>query len=54
MPLQMQPDLVALDPSAPQRIFVAISAAGAFRAVDGGATWQPINSGLKSNFELPE
>ena len=27
----------------PQRMFVAISAAGAFRTDDGGTTWQPIN-----------
>ncbi len=29
-------------------MYVAISAAGAFRTDDGGATWQPINRGLKS------
>jgi hypothetical protein len=39
---------ILLDPSDPQRIFVAISAAGAFRSDDGGASWQPINRGLKS------
>ena len=27
-------------------MFIAISAAGAFRTDDGGATWQPINQGL--------
>jgi photosystem II stability/assembly factor-like uncharacterized protein len=36
------------DPGNPQRIFVAISAAGAFRTDDGGKTWRPINQGLKS------
>ena len=36
------------------RIFVAISAAGAFRTDDGGATWKPINRGLKSPYELPD
>ncbi|MEZ0335698.1 MAG: WD40/YVTN/BNR-like repeat-containing protein, partial [Gemmatimonadales bacterium] len=30
------------------RIFVAISAAGAFRSDDAGKTWRPINRGLKS------
>ena len=30
----------------PARIFIAISAAGAFRTDDGGETWQPINKGL--------
>jgi photosystem II stability/assembly factor-like uncharacterized protein len=36
------------DPKDPQRMFVAISAAGAFRTDDGGVTWKPINRGLKS------
>ncbi len=39
---------ILLDPSDPQRIFVAISSAGAFRTDDGGTTWRPINRGLKS------
>jgi photosystem II stability/assembly factor-like uncharacterized protein len=39
---------ILLDPGNPQRIFVAISAAGAFRTDDGGKTWRPINQGLKS------
>ena len=38
---------IILDPAA-NRIVIAISAAGAFRSDDGGATWQPINRGLKS------
>jgi photosystem II stability/assembly factor-like uncharacterized protein len=37
-----------LDPSDPKRLFVAISAAGAFRSDDGGGTWRAINRGLKS------
>ncbi len=41
---------VILDPSNPDRIFIAISAAGAFRTDDGGATWKPINKGLHSQF----
>jgi photosystem II stability/assembly factor-like uncharacterized protein len=45
---------ILLDPSAPQRMFVAISAAGAFRTDDGGETWRPVNRGLKSDFELPD
>jgi photosystem II stability/assembly factor-like uncharacterized protein len=36
------------DPKDPGRIYVAISAAGAFRTDDGGKTWQPINRGLRS------
>ena len=39
---------ILLDPSDPQRIFIAISAAGAFRTDDGGNTWRPINQGLRS------
>ena len=39
-----------LDPSNPNRIWIAISAAGAFRTDDGGKTWKPINKGLKSNY----
>jgi hypothetical protein len=39
---------ILLDPTDPKRIFIAISAAGAFRTEDGGETWRPINRGLKS------
>jgi BNR/Asp-box repeat len=41
---------ILLDPSNPQRIWIAISAAGAFRTDDGGKTWKPINRGLRSNY----
>ena len=41
---------VLLDPVNPQRMFIAISAAGAFRTDDGGATWQPANRGLYSKY----
>ena len=41
---------ILLDPVNPDRIFVAISAAGAFRTDDGGKTWRPINTGLRSEF----
>ncbi len=39
---------VVLDPANDQRIFVAISAAGAFRSDDAGESWRPINQGLRS------
>ncbi len=39
---------IILDKNNPKRIFVAISAAGAFRSDDSGETWQPINHGLQS------
>jgi photosystem II stability/assembly factor-like uncharacterized protein len=41
---------ILLDPSDPGRIYVAISAAGAFRSDDAGKTWKPINRGLKSSY----
>jgi photosystem II stability/assembly factor-like uncharacterized protein len=44
---------ILLDPADPKRIYTAISAAGAFRSLDGGETWKPITKGLKSNF-LPD
>ena len=45
---------ILLDPTNPQRIYIAISAAGAFRTDDGGQTWRPVNSGLKSPYQLPD
>jgi photosystem II stability/assembly factor-like uncharacterized protein len=44
---------ILLDPSDPQRIVVAISAAGAFRSEDAGKSWRPINKGLRSE-EIPD
>ncbi len=44
---------IILDPTNASRIFIAISAAGAFRTDDAGQTWQPINKGLHSGF-IPE
>src|SRR5256712_4540871 len=41
---------ILLDPSDPGRIFIAISAAGAFRSDDTGKTWRPINRGLHSQY----
>jgi photosystem II stability/assembly factor-like uncharacterized protein len=41
---------ILLDPSHPGRMFIAISAAGAFRTDDAGATWRPINRGLHSDY----
>ena len=42
------------DPSNPQRIYIAISAAGTLRTDNGGITWRAINRGLKSQYELPD
>ncbi|HET7453852.1 MAG TPA: exo-alpha-sialidase [Thermoanaerobaculia bacterium] len=44
---------ILLDRANPGRIYTAISAAGAFRSDDGGATWKTITKGLKSQF-LPD
>ena len=44
---------IILDPGDPERIYVAISAAGAFRSDDQGKTWLPINKGLRSS-EIPD
>ncbi|MFZ2502205.1 MAG: exo-alpha-sialidase [Nocardioides sp.] len=44
---------ILLDPADPQVLTVAISAAGVFRSVDGGATWTPTNKGLRSG-EIPD
>jgi photosystem II stability/assembly factor-like uncharacterized protein len=41
---------ILLDSSNPNRMYIAISAAGAFRTDDGGKTWRPINRGLKSQY----
>jgi photosystem II stability/assembly factor-like uncharacterized protein len=42
------------DPTNPERIYIAISAGGAFRTDDGGKTWQPINKGLRTDYSLPD
>jgi hypothetical protein len=41
---------IIVDQSNPARIFIAISAAGAFRTDDAGKTWRPINRGLRSQY----
>jgi photosystem II stability/assembly factor-like uncharacterized protein len=45
---------ILLDRNKPDRMFIAISAAGAFGSDDGGKTWRAINRGLKSQYELPD
>jgi photosystem II stability/assembly factor-like uncharacterized protein len=41
---------ILLDPSNAERMFIAISSAGAFRTDDGGKSWKPINKGLVSQY----
>lgn len=45
---------IQLDPHDPNRMYVAISAAGAFRTDDGGAKWKTINSCVASYVGAPE
>ena len=40
---------IIIDPVNHERMFIAISAAGAFRTDDGGKNWRPINRGLRSD-----
>jgi photosystem II stability/assembly factor-like uncharacterized protein len=41
---------IQLDPDDPQRMYIAISAAGTFRTEDGGETWEPANEGVAADF----
>jgi photosystem II stability/assembly factor-like uncharacterized protein len=41
---------IVLDRSNHNRMYIAISAAGAFRTDDAGKTWKPINRGLHSQY----
>src|SRR5213078_897066 len=45
---------IQMDPSDPQRVYIAISAAGAFRSDDGGDSWERLEgNGLPSGFGFP-
>ena len=44
---------VVLDPGHPERMWIAISAAGVFKTEDGGRSWRPANHGLHSD-QLPD
>ena len=41
---------IVIDPKNPKRLYVAISAAGAFRSDDGGKSWKTITKGLNSKY----
>ena len=45
---------ILLDQNDHNRMFAAVSAAGAFRSLDGGESWAPINRGLQSAWELAD
>ncbi len=42
---------ILLDPTDAQRMYVGISAAGTFRTENGGASWQPVNRGVRVSFQ---
>lgn len=44
---------IYVDPRNPRRIYAAVSAGGAYRTDDGGATWKPINDGVRADY-LPD
>jgi photosystem II stability/assembly factor-like uncharacterized protein len=41
---------IVQDPADAARMFIAISAAGAFRTDDGGTSWRAVNQGLRSQY----
>jgi photosystem II stability/assembly factor-like uncharacterized protein len=41
---------IIIDPTNRDRIYTAISSAGAFRSDDAGKSWKPVTKGLKSNY----
>ncbi len=41
---------IQLDPTSPERMYVAISAAGTFGTDDGGESWTPLNVGVAADF----
>jgi photosystem II stability/assembly factor-like uncharacterized protein len=41
---------ISLDRQDPRRLYIAISAAGAFRSEDGGETWTPANKSVAADF----
>ena len=41
---------IVLHPTTSDRMWVGVSAAGVFGTEDGGATWQPLNRGVRADF----
>ncbi|MEU5382312.1 WD40/YVTN/BNR-like repeat-containing protein, partial [Kitasatospora cineracea] len=44
---------ILTDPRDPDALLVAVSSGGAYRSADGGASWEPSNTGIRTDF-LPE
>ena len=41
---------ILLDPTRPERMYIAISAGGCYRTDDGGQTWSPYNKNVRADF----
>ncbi|HTP02836.1 MAG TPA: hypothetical protein VMJ64_15785 [Anaerolineales bacterium] len=41
---------ILLDPTRPQRMYIAVSAGGCYRTDDGGQTWAPFNKNVRADF----
>lgn len=41
---------VMVDPADPERIYCALCAGGCYRSTDGGASWTPINAGVRAPY----
>lgn len=44
---------VQVDPEAPDRLYVAVSAGGCYRSDDDGESWRPVNRGVRAEY-LPD
>lgn len=42
---------IIVDPQDARRIYCALSAGGVYRSDDGGASWRPINRGVRADFQ---
>lgn len=42
---------IIVDPDDPQRIYCALSAGGVYGSTDGGHSWQPLNRGVRADFQ---
>jgi photosystem II stability/assembly factor-like uncharacterized protein len=45
---------IVVDPFDPERVWCAVSAGGVYRTADGGATWEPVNAGVRADFLVRE
>ncbi|MFQ5747598.1 MAG: WD40/YVTN/BNR-like repeat-containing protein [Gemmatimonadota bacterium] len=44
---------IQVDPTDPDRLYVALSAGGCYRSDDAGETWRPVNRGVRADY-LPD